>query len=218
VLAHRGVLVDYIGDELMAMWGAPEIQEDHARLACRAALDMQRLLPELNERWHSRIGESLALGIGVNTGRARVGNTGSRHKFKYGPLGPMVNLASRVQGATKYLRTRMLITESTHAMLAGEFWSRRLCKVRAVNIATAVNLYELAAPGSTDWKAIQPLYEHALEDFERGNFPGAARTLGNLLAEHSDDGPSLVLMGRAINALVTPEVGAFDPVWELPGK
>ncbi len=218
VLTHRGVLVDYIGDELMAMWGAPESQEDHARLACRAALDMQRLLPKLNERWQGRIGEPLALGIGVNTGRARVGNTGSRHKFKYGPLGPMVNLASRVQGATKYLRTRLLVTESTHACLGDEFWWRRLCKVRVVNIPTPVDLYELATPGDTDWKDIQPRYDIALKEFEQGNFSGAARTLGNLLAEHPDDGPSLVLMGRAIAALVAPETGTFDPVWELPGK
>jgi adenylate cyclase len=218
VLAHRGVLVDYIGDELMAMWGAPEVQEDHARLACRAALDMLSLLPELNGRWEARLGEPLGLGIGVNTGRARVGNTGSRHKFKYGPLGPMVNLASRVQGATKYLRTRFLVTESTRARLGDEFWTRRLCKVRVVNIPTAVDLYELAAPGDTEWRDIQPRYEHALEEFERGNYPGAARTLGNLLAEHADDGPSLVLMGRAINALVASEAGTPDPVWELPGK
>jgi adenylate cyclase len=218
VLAHRGVLVDYIGDELMAMWGAPEIREDHARLACRAALDMQSLLPKLNERWQARLGEPMALGVGVNTGRAWVGNTGSRHKFKYGPLGPTVNLASRVQGATKYLRARLLVTEFTHARLGGEFGARRLCKVRVVNIATSVNLYELAAAEDADWNAIQPLYEHALEDFERGNFPGAARTLGNLMAEHAADGPSLVLMGRAINALVAAESGEFDPVWELPGK
>jgi adenylate cyclase len=219
VLAHRGVLVDYIGDELMAMWGAPEIQEDHARLACRAALDMQSFLPKLNERWQERLGEPTSIGIGVNTGRARVGNTGSKHKFKYGPLGPMVNLASRVQGATKYLRTPLLITDSTRERLSEEFSTRRLCKVRVVNIATAVNLYELAAAGDTDWKMIQPLYEHALDDFEHGNFRGAARTLGNLMAEHADDGPSLVLMGRAINALVAPpEAGGFDPVWELPGK
>jgi adenylate cyclase len=218
VLAHRGVLVDYIGDELMAMWGAPEVQEDHAELACRAALDMLSMLPKLNERWEERLGEPMGLGIGINTGTARVGNTGSQHKFKYGPLGPMVNLASRVQGATKYLRTRLLITEFTRSRVGDEFWTRRLCKVRVVNIATAVDLYELALAGDTDWKAIQPLYEHALEEFERGNFRAAARTLGNLMAEHSDDGPSLVLMGRAINALVASAEGAFDPVWELPGK
>jgi adenylate cyclase len=129
-----------------------------------------------------------------------------------------VNLASRVQGATKYLRTRLLITDSTRSRLGDEFCTRRLCKVRVVNIATAVDLYELAPAGDTDWKAVQPLYEHALEDFERGNFRGVAGTLGNLMAEHVDDGPTLVLMGRAINALVAPAEGAFDPVWELPGK
>jgi adenylate cyclase len=212
------VLVDYIGDELMAMWGAPEVQEDHARLACRAALAMQSLMPKMNERWQARLGEPMSLGIGVNTGRARVGNTGSRHKFKYGPLGPMVNLASRIQGATKYLRTPLLVSESTQAMLGDEFWCRRICKVRVVNIVTAVNLFELSAAGNTNWQAIQPPYEHALEDFERGDFQAAARTLGNLMAEHAEDGPSMVLMGRAINALVAPESGTFDSVWELPGK
>jgi adenylate cyclase len=218
VLTHRGVLVDYIGDELMAMWGAPEVQEDHARLACRAALDMQSILPKLNERWQARLGEPMGLGIGVNTGRARVGNTGSNHKFKYGPLGPMVNLASRVQGATKYLRTRLVITKSTRDRLGEEFLTRRLCRVRVVNIPTPVELFELAPPGDAVWKTIQARYEHALEEFERGNFSAATRTLGNLVAEHDEDGPSLVLMGRAINALVTPEAGSLDPVWELPGK
>ena len=74
--AHRGVLVDYIGDELMAMWGAPEEQPDHARLACRAALDMLDLVPQLNERWLTTLKEPMSLGIGINSGVARVGNTG----------------------------------------------------------------------------------------------------------------------------------------------
>src|SRR5262249_42295781 len=91
VLAHRGVLIDYIGDELMAMWGAPVKQEDHARLACRAALDMLGQVETLNQRWQSILGGPLRLGTGINTGVARVGNTGTRRKFKYGPLGNTVN-------------------------------------------------------------------------------------------------------------------------------
>jgi adenylate cyclase len=98
---HRGVLIDYIGDELMALWGAPEEQPDHARLACHAALDMLNELAELNARWQERVGEPTQLGIGVHTGVAQVGNSGSKYKFKYGPRGHTVNLASRVQGATK---------------------------------------------------------------------------------------------------------------------
>src|SRR5205807_2230673 len=77
VHAQGGVLVDYIGDELMAMWGAPEREPDHARLAVEAALAMLAGLPRLNERWQSVLGEPVAIGVGVNTGVAHVGNTGS---------------------------------------------------------------------------------------------------------------------------------------------
>jgi adenylate cyclase len=227
VLARRGVLVDYVGDELMAMWGAPEEQPDHARLACQAALDMLALLPQLNERWQPVLGEPMAVGIGVNTGVARVGNTGSRHKFKYGPLGHMVNLASRVQGATKYLRTRLLLTEPTQARLGAGFATRRLGKVRAVNMDRPVDLYELVAHGSPGWLEVKARYEEGLAEFEAGRFRAATRLLGTLMAQHPDDGPTLVLLARAVNA-GTAEPGAcdsvwgapahFDPVWELPGK
>src|SRR5207248_6885960 len=68
------VVVDYIGDELMAMWGAPGEQADHARLACLAARDMLARLPQMNERWKSLLEEPMGLGVGINTGPARVGN------------------------------------------------------------------------------------------------------------------------------------------------
>ena len=76
VLAHDGVLVDYIGDELMAMWGAPAAQPDHATLACWAAHDMLASLARHQRRWQARLGKPVRLGIGINTGVARVGNTG----------------------------------------------------------------------------------------------------------------------------------------------
>jgi adenylate cyclase len=217
VLAHRGVLVDYIGDELLAMWGAPEEQADHAILACLAALDMLNILPRLNERWQDKLGEPMSLGIGINTGVARVGNTGSRHKFKYGPLGNTVNLASRVQGATKFLRCPLLITEFTKKRLNDTFFTRRLCKVRVVNIEQPVNLFEVAPQGTAGWLEIKTIYEDALMHFEGRRFRDAAQRLGGLMTGHADDGPGLILMARAVNLLVEqPE--HFDPVWELPGK
>jgi adenylate cyclase len=76
VQQHHGALIDYIGDELMAMWGAPEEQPGHAGLACRAALDMLGCLGELNARWQEQVGEPVCLGIDMNTGVARVGNSG----------------------------------------------------------------------------------------------------------------------------------------------
>jgi adenylate cyclase len=217
VLAHEGVVVEYIGDELMAMWGAPDEQPDHARLACRAALAMVDLLPQLNERWRPILQEPLAIGIGVNTGVAHVGNTGTRRKFRYGPLGNPVNLAGRVQGATKYLRVHLLLTGSTKDQLDDTFRTRRLCRVRVVNIGQPVDLFELTAGADPAWPKLQQAYEQALAEFEQRDFRKAARILGNLLAEYPEDGPSLILMHRAISSLVDG-TAAFDPVWELPGK
>jgi len=216
VLAQQGVLVDFIGDELIAMWGAPEQQPDHARLACRAALDMLGRLPSLNARWQAKLGEPMGLGIGLNTGVAQVGNTGSTRKLKYGPLGHHVNLASRVQGACKYLKAALLITEATRQRLDDSFVGRRLCRVRVVNIEQPVALFELAAPGQRDWPQLQAGYEKALTEFERGDSRRAAASLGQLLGTFPDDGPSLILLARAANAIV--QEAAFDPVWELPGK
>jgi adenylate cyclase len=217
VLAHHGVLVDYIGDELMAMWGAPENEPRHASLACKAGLDMLHCLPALNAQWSETLGGAMDLGIGINSGPARVGNTGSRHKFKYGPLGNTVNLASRVQGATKYLRARLLITGSTQARLAEDFAARRLCPVRVVNIGEPVILYELAPADQTGWLDLKQAYEQAFDAFQRGNFRQAAQIAANILATHPDDGPTIVLLSRAGQSLASPgEV--FDPVWELPGK
>lgn len=217
VLAHRGVLVNYIGDELMAMWGAPFEQPDHPERACRAALAMLDLLGPLNETWEPILGEPIALGVGLNTGVARVGNTGTQRKFTYGPLGKTVNLASRVEGATKYLRTSPLITGSTRARLGPEFACRRLCQARVVNIAEPVELYELARPDQPAWRELRACYEEALERFANRDFPEAVRLLGGMLPKHPNDGPALVLLARAVNALVA-EPAQFDPVWELPGK
>jgi adenylate cyclase len=221
VLAHHGVLVDYIGDELMAMWGAPEEEPNHASLACKAALDMLQCLPALNAEWSATLGGAMDLGIGINSGPARVGNTGSRHKFKYGPLGNTVNLSSRVQGATKYLRARLLITGSTHVRLAEASElvraARRLCAVRVVNIAEPVVLYELAAANQSGWLELKRAYEMAFDEFQRGNFRGAAQIAANILATHPDDGPTIVLLSRAGQCLANAE-NEFDPVWELPGK
>jgi adenylate cyclase len=217
VLLQQGVLVDYAGDELMAMWGAPVDQPDHAERACRAAQDMLRELPNLNERWGAVVGEPVDIGIGVNTGLARVGNVGSSRKFKYGPLGNAVNVASRVQGATKHLMTKAVITGATRARVGAEFQARRLCKARVVNIAEPIELFELLPEEQTGISALQRPYERALLEFESGRFREAARLLGKSLADGANDGPSLVLMARAIECLASPPA-AFDAVWTLPRK
>ena len=217
VVATGGVLVDYIGDELMAMWGAPSPQPDHALLACQAARLMLERATDIDARWKHSIGAPTRFGIGVNSAPARVGNTGSSRKFKYGPLGTGVNLASRVQGATKYLKVPAIVTGSTRSMLDASFLTRRLCRVQVVNILEPVDLFELdcgTAPGARERFA---QYEDALAAFDAGRFSTTAKILGDLLAAWPGDGPSLVLLARAVDCMIN-EPKVFSPVWQLPGK
>lgn len=217
VTKQQGVLVDYIGDELMAMWGAPQAEPNHATLACRAALDMLQQLPALNERWQDTIGEPVDLGIGINSGPVRAGNAGSPQKFKYSPLGNTVNLASRVQGASKYLKTRLLITNSTADQLSDDQPRRKLCSVQVVNIEQAVELYELITTAEASSTELCNLYERALAEFEQHSFRKAAQTLSTLLSQFPDDGPALVLLKRTVVALVDG-VEQRHPHWILGGK
>jgi len=219
VSAENGVLVDYVGDELFAMWGAPANCEQQAARACRAAIEMQDCLKSINAKWQGRTGEPIGLGIGVNTGIARVGNIGSHKKFKYGPLGNAVNLASRLQGATKQLRTPILVAAQTAAKLdPDEFALRRLCKLRVVNIAGAVDAYELSGQLCPEQQHLKSSYEEALSAFENADFHVASKLLGSLITQYPDDGPSILLLSRAVNQLAHPSSGEFDPVWELTEK
>ncbi len=219
VIEYQGVLVDYVGDELMAMWGAPEPQTNHAELACQAALAMLARLPDLNARWQALLREPMGVGIGLNTGEAHVGNTGTPRKFKYGPLGNTVNLASRVQGATKHMRAKMLMTRATFKELGPEMQARarRLCLVKVINIDDVVELYELPSPAVPSWPEWKEKYEAALGEFDRMNFRQAARTLQPLITEQVNDGPSIVLLSRAVQGLANGPAGGH-PVWELPSK
>lgn len=217
VVVEGGVLVDYVGDELLAMWGAPTSQPDHAARACRAARRMEAKLRTVSDRWKGQIAAETSVGIGINSTRACVGNTGSTRKFKYGPLGSGVNLGSRVQGATKYLKVPAVVTGATRRQLDESFRARRLCSVRVVNIVEPVELFELDCTEDPRRAELFAGYEEALAAFDAGDFRRTARILGNLLEAFPGDGPALVLLSRAVGLLVT-EPRDFSPVWQLPGK
>ncbi len=218
---HGGVVVDYIGDGLLAMWNAPAIQTDHAALACRAALAMIEELPALNKDWQETLGAPLGLGLGINTGVCRVGNIGSRRRFKYGPLGHAVNLASRIEGLTKQLGVAALVSESTWRKLQGTFATRRLCRVRVVGIASPLDVFELHSASVEDpqWASRRDAYESALHQFETGHWAEACRTLYPLVADQPNhyDVPSLTLIGRAVECLKSRPAN-FDPVLDFMHK
>jgi len=217
VVKTGGVLVDYVGDELMAMWGAPRELSDHADLACKAAIEMRGKLSILNDRWESIIGEKTEVGIGINSGTALVGNTGSNLKFKYGPMGTTVNLASRVGSATKAIRRNVLITGDTWELLEDKSNARRLCTIEVINIPNAVPVYELVESVTDNWQQLKTDYESALVHFEREEISQAVAVLGDVNRRHPGDDPTMTLLGRAVAAMQNG-VDEKHPVWVLPTK
>ena len=195
-----GVLVDYIGDELMAMWNAPNDVADHRRRACEASMRMIEMVGRLNDRWFDRTGVAFDIGIGISSGVTQVGNTGSRQRFKYGPLGSVVNVASRVQNLTKHFGVRGITTESDPPPRGGTYHLRRLSRAKPLGMDNPITLYEIGPP-TDQFKMIADSYETALDFFEGERFAEAARTLSNLINRHPDDFPSLSLLGRVVDAL-----------------
>ncbi len=217
VLDRQGVLVDFIGDGLMAMWGAPGEQPDHAARAVAAARDMLAAAETFSASWSGTLGETLRLGIGIHTGEAQVGNTGSSRKPKYGPRGPTVNLASRIEGATKHFDCPLLITGATREALGGTAPSRALGPVRVVGVETAIELHQVPGAGIRDWDEGCRIYESAFAHFSEARFSETFSLLGPWVHRAKWDGPALKLLGRAVSALAIPP-GPDHPVWILGQK
>ena len=218
VLESDGVLVDYVGDEMFAMWGAPDPSNNHAFTAAMAALAMMDLRSVLNERYGSSIPGGVDFGIGICTGLARVGNTGSKQKFKYGPMGRTVNLGSRIQGLTKQWKVSAIIDENTASCLPADLGKRRLCMAEVVGLEGYVKIYELMPNGLPNAGELSKGYTNALELFESGKeFRGAVRGFGELVQKFPTDAPSLMMLVRSVNELVEPSE-SFSPVWKAKTK
>ena len=145
VFKHGGTLDKFIGDAVMAFWGAPIPTPDHARRALDAALDMLAELETLNARWTARGAPArIEIGIGINTGEAVVGNIGSlRHKLDYTAIGDAVNLASRLESQNKEFDTTVLVSESTVRKAGEGYRFRPVESVTVKGKTQAVNVFEL---------------------------------------------------------------------------
>jgi class 3 adenylate cyclase len=213
---HDGVVVDYWGDAVMAMFGAPETQPDHAVRACRAACQMLAQITMLNQKHQALTKGQFNLGIGINSGIARVGNTGSSIKFKYGPLGNTVNVASRIESITKKFGVTCLISQSTQRYLQSEFCSRRIAQILVQGIPEPVDIHQLLESNSMETAKLCHQYELALQEFEAGNITDSISLLGGLIKRWSNDLPSKLLLQRCTERLTSNE--PFDPIWIMDQK
>ncbi|MFZ5775300.1 MAG: CHASE2 domain-containing protein [Thermodesulfobacteriota bacterium] len=147
IMARRGTVDKFIGDAVMAIWGAPLTDDDHAQNAVRAAFDMLAKLKELHGGWQARGLPALAIGVGINTGMMSVGNFGSDQRFAYTVMGDNVNLASRLEGANKIYGTSIVISEFTRAAIGDRFFCRFLDRVLVKGKALPVRIYEPVLEG-----------------------------------------------------------------------
>ncbi len=187
VMDHGGVVIDYYGDGLSALWNAPVEQSDHADLALTAAMHMLDVMPVIGKRWTERLARPLELGIGLHTGEVQVGNAGTRRRLKYGPRGSAVNIASRVQAATRQIDVPLLITDAVRRRLSGRFVSLKTCTAKLPGLEQPFDLY--AVFPATDGERLQgdlAEYAVALSAFENGDLDEADHVLAALL----DNGPA----------------------------
>ncbi len=218
---HEGTLDKYIGDAIMAFWGSPYPQEDHAYHACCCALEMTSRLAELNQQWSGRGMDTIEIGIGLNSGPANVGNMGSEQRLSWTAMGDNVNLASRLEGMTRQYRIPIIISESTHAQVKDRFVTREIDQIRVKGKKHPVTIYQLFAPMSeySRFELLLNSYNEALECYRTHNWEEAAGKFGPILAASDPrDGPTQVLLQRCLEFMEDPPPEDWDGVYIMKSK
>jgi adenylate cyclase len=229
VMENLGTIDKYIGDAIVAFYGAPIFRADHAVLACRSAVAMKVAERELNK---TVVEEGLSpvkifTRIGVNTGDMVVGNMGAENKMDYTIMGNAVNLAARLEGVnTQYRTDGILISEYTRAKIGDEFLLRRLDRVRVVGINTPLRLYELLSDNSNlrlgehikDGRGMIEIWEKAVDFYEGKEFAEALKLFNSLINDNPNDKVSELYTERCNEYLKNPPPANWDAVRNLTEK
>ena len=219
IIESKGGYVDkYIGDSIVAMFGAPVDDADHARHAAEAALLCRARLDELNTTSPAFRGLTVAHRMGLNSGEALVGNIGSRRRFNYSVMSDAVNVASRLEGANKFYGTTIIASETTVTQTGATFTWRELDAVRVQGRETPVKIYELMALAGEETpqqRAAADAYAEGLVHWRKREFAATvacfARTAGN-------DKPSALFLKRASEFAKRPPGPGWEPVNSLESK
>jgi len=206
----HGTVDKYIGDSIMAFWGAPVPNENHARDGVDAALAMQKKLPTLSKEFRKRGWPELAIGIGLNSGSMSVGDMGSEFRKAYTVLGDSVNLASRLEGLTKFYGVPLIIGEDTHRAVP-DVQCRELDRVRVKGRAHAVTIYQplgrrLAAAVSAELRE----WEAALSKYREGKFAEAELEFAALASSHSEQEIYNIYRVRCAGFRIEPPPSEWD--------
>jgi adenylate cyclase/guanylate cyclase len=215
---HGGYVDKYIGDSVVAVFGAPLDDPDHAASAARAALGCKARLAELNRVSTAFQGITVAQRIGINSGDALVGNFGSQRRFNYSVMSDAVNVASRLEGANKFYGTTIIASDTTVALAGDAFAWRELDTVRVKGRAQAVRIFELhglVSEISAEQQAVLADYAVGLAHWRAGTLQRAAESFATSTAV---DRPSALFAERAKKAAADGATPDWDPVRSLQEK
>lgn len=213
--AERGTIDKYMGDAIMAFWGAPLRDEAHARHALDGAFAMQKALAEINQEFTAEGLPPLAMGIGLNSGPMNVGNMGSTFRMAYTVLGDNVNLGSRIEGLTKPYGVSILVSETT-AEQVPEWACRRVDKVRVKGRSQPVWILEpIGERAQLDPATLARLNAHeaALDAYQHRDFAEAVRAFSDLAARDDHDKVAAIYVERAQHYLEQAPDEHWDGVW-----
>jgi adenylate cyclase len=225
VFGSAGTLDKYIGDAVMAFWGAPFETPGHAADACRAALEMMRRVGELQRQWKAEGKPHLEIGIGLNTGVASVGNMGSKLRYGYTAMGDPVNVASRLEGLNKEYGTHIIASETTYqAAQGGGFLFRELDLIRVKGKTQPVTIYELvgkhdgAAGGASELAERLAMFACGRACYERRQWREAQAVFEQLRTRWPDDGPARIFWKRCQDYLLEEPEPDWDGVFTMTHK
>jgi len=221
VLEEKGTIDKYIGDAIVAFFGAPVEMPDHARRACLSAITMKRLERALNrEIMEERLSPvPLLTRIGINTGSMVAGNMGTENKMNYTVMGNAVNLAARLESANKQYGTWILASEQTILEVGDSILSRKLDRIRVMGIKKPIQVYEVmntaqdATPGE---KELVKVFHEAMDFYEKRDWQKAME--GFWASMEIDGGPSEMYLKRCEHFLEMPPEDDWDGVYNLMKK
>jgi len=222
VLEYGGYLDKYEGDAVVAVFGVPVDQTDHAERACLTALDMQKVLVDLRKNWTAEKRPAFEARIGLNTGEMIAGNIGGKNRFDYTVIGDAVNLASRLEGANKMYATKIMVGEETYNAAKGKIIARELDFLRVKGKSNPVRVYELLARRSDGFaESLNTAYTHfarGLELYRLQEWQKAIAEFRRVLEFKSDDGPAKEFLRRCDIFMQSPRPPDWDGVFEMRTK
>jgi len=223
ISAHGGIVDKYVGDAVMAFWGAPIHEEPRPeQSACAAALAYLQREEERHAASGAAGGLLLQARVAIHTGEALVGNFGSQRRMDYTAIGDTVNLASRLEALNRRYGTRVLVSAATREAVGDQFEMRFVDRVATYGRSAVTEIYELLAPvGELDARRllVRAAYEEGYRRYLRRDWRGAAEQFEEALAHSGgQDGPSQTLLARCQAFAESPPPEPWDGVFVLTEK